>query len=95
MTHDMIRQPSFSTLEEIRMRKDQLSDAIEHDGEIIGEMWNDLFKKPENSTKGEYVASLVTNAITAVDAFLLVRKLMKSYSGLFSFFGGGKKKKRR
>lgn len=96
MTHDIdtIQQPPFSTLEEIRMRKDHLSDAIEQEGEIIGEMWNDLFKKPDNSTKGEYVASLVTNAITAIDAFLLARKLMKSYSGLFSFFGGSKKKKR-
>jgi len=95
MTNDMTPQPSFNTLEEIRMRKDQLSDAIDHDGEIIGEMWNDLFKKPENSTKGEYVATLVTNAITAIDAFLLARKLMKNYAGLFTFFGKNKKKKNR
>lgn len=87
--------PAYNTLEEIRMRKDQLSDAIEHDSEKIGAMWNELFKKKEDSTKGEYIASLVANTITAVDAFLLVRKLMKNYGGLLTFFTGDKKKKKR
>jgi hypothetical protein len=58
-------------------------------------MWNRLFVKQETSTKGEYVASIVANCITAVDAFLLVRKLMKNYSGLFGFFENKSKKKRK
>ena len=77
---------TYSTLEEIRLRKEQLSDAINKDGEQIGTMWNQLFTKREDSSKGEYIAALVTNSITAVDAFLMVRKLMKRYGGLASLF---------
>jgi hypothetical protein len=53
--------------------------------------------RQENSTKGEYIASIIANSITAIDAFLLVRKLMKNYGGLFRIFGSksSKKKKRK
>jgi len=85
--------PTYHTLEEIRMRKDQLDDALEQDHEKLALLWNGLFKQNENATKGEYVASLVTKTITAVDAFLLMRKLMKNYSHLFSFVTKRKKKK--
>lgn len=87
--------PPYATLEEIRLRKDQLSEEIERDSAQIGNLWSQLFAKQENSSKGEYIATLVANSVTAIDAFLLVRKLMKNYSGVFRFFGGGKKKKRR
>lgn len=86
---------SYATLEEIRLRKDQLSDAIERDSEKIGTMWNQLFVKQENTSKGEYIATIVANSVTAIDAFLLIRKLMKNHSGLFRFFGKTEKKKRR
>ena len=75
------------------MRKEQLSEAIDNEGDKISRIWNDLFKKQEASTKGEYVASIISNVITAVDAFLLVRKLMKSYSNVFSLLNPKKKKR--
>lgn len=83
---------AFGTLEEIQMRKDRLSDAIEADSEKIAAQWNELFRKREESTRGEYIASIVTNTVTAVDAFLMVRKLMKNYSGVLRFFKRKKKK---
>ena len=83
--------PPFTTLEEIRERKDKLSDLIDHDTEQIGAMWSQLFTTKENSTRGEYIATLIANSVTAIDAFLLVRKLMKNYPGLFHFFGKSKK----
>ena len=82
----------YNTLEEIRLRKDQLSEAIETDNEKISILWNGLFTKNEDSTKGEYIASMVANTITAVDAFLLVRKLIKNYSGVLSLFRWNKKR---
>ena len=89
--------PQYDTLGEIRLRKEQLADALERDSEKISTMWNDLFHKKEDATKGEYIASLVTHSITAIDAFLLMRKLMKNYSGMLSLFGlgRGKGKKKR
>jgi hypothetical protein len=82
---------TFHTLEEIRLRKDQLDEAINQDEEQIARLWNSLFTKKENSTKGEYIAAIVANSVTAIDAFLLIRKLTKSYSSVFKFF---KKKKK-
>lgn len=88
MTNDIV---FYNTLEEIRLRKDQLRDAIEQDEEQIGTLWNSLFAKQENATKGEYIAALVSKSVTAIDAFLLVRKLMKTYSDVFTFFKKSKK----
>ena len=88
---------AYNTLEEIQLRRDQLSEDINREGEKIATLWNGIFKKQENSTRGEYIATLVANSITAIDAFLLVRKLIKNYSGVLDFFrkDDPKKKKRR
>lgn len=85
---------TYNSLEEIQLRKDQLAEAIEQEGEQIATLWGDLFKKREDSTKAEYVTSIITNSIAAIDAFLLVRKLVKNYSGLFSFLFPKKRKHR-
>ncbi len=86
---------TYNTLEEIQLRRDQLSEAIENDSELIAEKWHELFDKKEDSTKGEYIATIIGNTVTAIDAFILVRKLMKNYSGIFSFFKSKKKKNRK
>jgi len=85
---------SYNTLEEIQLRREQLSNALEHDRDIIAEKWDELFKTNENPTKGEYIATIISNSITAIDAFLLVRKLLNSYGGLSRIFSRSKKKKR-
>ena len=85
---------TYNTLEEIQLRRNQLSEAIEHDRDLIADKWGELFKTNENPTKGEFIASLITNSITAIDAFLLVRKLLNTYGGLSRIFSLSKKKKR-
>lgn len=84
----------YNTLEELQLRKDKLSEDIERESELIGVLWNELFHKKETSTKGQYVASIMANSVTAIDAFLLARKLIKNYGSVASIFGIGKKKKR-
>jgi len=86
---------SYQTLDEIRLRKEQLSDAIEKDSAQISGIWNSLFVKREEATKGEYIASLVTHSITAIDAFLLIRKLVKNYGSLTNFLIGRQKKTKK
>ena len=86
---------TYNTLEEIQKRREQLSDDIEQQGDLIAEMWHEVFRKPNESSKGEYIGALIANSITAIDAFLLVRKLMRSYSGVFNFFGNRKAKKNK
>ena len=83
----------YHTLEEIRLRKEELASEIQQDNTKFSTLWNQTFIKRENSTKGEYISGLIANSITAIDAFLLIRKLMKGYGNLFG--KSGKKSKRK
>jgi len=89
-----VKKPShdYSTLEEIRLRKEELAEAIQKDNVQFTSLWNQVFIKREGNSKGDYISGIIANSITAIDAFLLVRKLMKNYGGLFGL--KPKKKKR-
>ena len=82
-------QSTYSTLEQIQQRKEALHVNIQKDNEQIGLLWHQLTAPQKSDSKGELIANLISNSITAIDAFLLVRKLMKSYGHLF-----GKKKRK-
>ena len=83
----------FQTLEELRLRKEELASEIQQDSTKFSALWNQTFVKREGSTKGEYISSLIANSITAVDAFLLIRKLIKNYGGIFGISSKKSKKK--
>ena len=76
-------QSAYRTLEEIRQRKDELLDQMQADNKQFTTVWNQIFVKRENNTKGDYIASLVTNSVTVIDLSLLFRKLRKNYKSLF------------
>ena len=83
----------YHSLDEIRLRKEELAEAIQQDSNKFSTLWNQTFIKREGNTKGEYISGLIANSITAIDAFLLVRKLMKGYGNLFGKSGKKSKKK--
>ena len=76
-------KPIYTTLEQIQERKNQLSVDIQRESNNISELWHELASPKPASSKGELVASLVSNGVTAIDAFLLARKLMKTYGWIF------------
>ncbi len=78
----------YHTLEEIRERKEELRVQLQSSGDDISNLWHKLFVPKKANSKGELVTSLVSNGITAFDAFMMVRKLLKTYGHLF----GGKKR---
>ena len=84
----------YHTLEEIRLRKEELAAEIQQDNTKFSALWNQTFIKRENSTKGEYVSGLIANSITAIDIFLVIRKLVKGYGNLFGKTTMKSKKKR-
>ena len=84
---------TYRTLEEIRQRKDELLELMQTDNKQFSKLWGDIFVKREESTKGDYIASLVTNSVTVIDLFLLYRKLKKNYGSFMGLFG--KKTKKR
>ena len=73
----------FRTLEEIRLRKDELLNQIQDDNTKFTSLWNKTFIKREGNTKSDYIAGLIANSVTAIDMFLVARKLYKNYGGLF------------
>lgn len=79
----------YNTLEDIQLRKDELKDNIQQQSGQISTIWRELTTSHPANTKGEMIAGLITNSITAIDGFLLVRKLIRSYGYLF-----GRKKRR-
>ena len=85
----MPQPTTYNTLDEIQQRKNELQAGIQQQSEQIGTLWHELTAPQESNSKGEMIASLVTNSITAIDGFLLVRKLIKNYGWLF------KKKKKK
>ena len=80
----------YRTLDEIRMRKDELLNELQQDNTKFTTLWNQVFLKREDNTKAEYITGLVSNGIVAFDTFLMIRKLIKNYGFLF-----GKKNKRK
>ena len=83
---------TYRTLEEIRQRKEELAEQIAGDSSQFSTLWNQTFIKKEESSRGEYLASMVSKGFVAFDLFLTARKLMKTY-GLLT--GKSKKKKKR
>lgn len=81
----------YNTLEDIQLRKDELRDNIQQQSGQISTIWRELTTPHPANSKGEMIAGLITNSITAIDGFLLVRKLIRSYG---SIFGLGRKKRR-
>ena len=83
--------PAYTTLEQLQQRKEELRASLQGECQKIGELWHGLTAPKPDSSKGEMIASLVTNSITAIDAFLLVRKLMKTYGTIGNLFRRKKK----
>ena len=82
----------YRTLEDIRQRKDELADELQKDNTKFTTLWNQVFISKEETSRGEYIASLVSKGFVAFDLFLTARKLMNTYGFLFGLKKSKKKK---
>jgi hypothetical protein len=82
--------PAYTSLEEIRARKDELLAQLQTDATQVNTLWNQIFVKREDSSRGDYIASMISGGMTVIDLILLYRKLRRGYGSLFS-----KKKRKR
>jgi hypothetical protein len=87
-------QSKYQTLEEIRLRKEQLYEALQQDSKQIGQTWNQLFVSREDTTRSEYIMKMLSYGVTVFDAYMTVRKLRRNYGGLLSLIGIGKSKRK-
>ena len=88
----IIPHPPMNTLEEIKARKEELHAEIQKKEEMLASTWESLWVPTKANSKGEMVTHIIANSITAIDAFLTMRKLISRYGHLF---GVGRKKKKR
>ena len=83
----------YKTLEELRQRKSELLLQIDRDNQRISQLWSHLFVKREESTRGEFISSVISNSALAIDAFLMMRKLRTNYSAFSGLFGRKRNRK--
>ena len=84
-----MQNSQYNTLEDIELRKDELRAQLSDNSQKVSTLWRGLWVSQKAESKGELIANLISNSITAIDAFILARKLMKTYGWLF---GRGKRK---
>lgn len=94
MPKTVTSQSKYQTLEEIRLRKEQLYEALQQDSKQIGQTWNQLFVSREDTTRSEYIMKMLSYGVTVFDAYMTVRKLRRNYGGLLSLIGIGKSKRK-
>ena len=69
----------FNSLMAIQNRKEQLRQQIQHDDAEIRVLWRGLFKKPDTSTTGLRVISLMRTDAGVLDDLILGWKLYLKY----------------
>lgn len=72
------------TLEEITRHKEEISAELSKKGGDIHALWYSLATPKNASSKGELITNIISNSITAFDAFMLVRKLTRQYGHIFT-----------
>ena len=71
-----MRKPeTYSTLHEIRLRKETILSEIRMNNQQINILWKDMFRKPEPKKKALSLSSIMTMGTGMADGFLLIWKL--------------------
>lgn len=73
------KQNDFTSLEEIRLRKEKVLTDIREDSRQINKLWSDLFRDDTPRKKGITLSSVINTGMSFMDGFLLVWKLYKKF----------------
>ncbi|MBP5340259.1 MAG: hypothetical protein J6Z14_13320 [Prevotella sp.] len=80
------KQRSYSSLEEILMRKEQLTEVIHLEDREIKRLWTDLTTEEEGATTGSQIGKYISYGVMAYDGLMMMRKLKRNYGSLLSIF---------
>ena len=71
-----MRKPeTYSTLHEIRLRKETILSEIRMNNQQINILWKDMFRKPEPKKKALSLSSIMTMGTGMADGLLLIWQL--------------------
>lgn len=76
----------YHSLEEIQMRKEQLSEVIELENQEIKRLWDELTVKDEELSRGEQIAQFIKYGVMAYDGFMLFHKLRNNFGSILNIF---------
>lgn len=83
MTESYSTPATYSTLEEIRMRKTLLLKDIQKDGDRIDHQWHSLFHRPhgisKSATPSKRIGSFMNIGAGFIDGVLLAWKLYRKF----------------
>ena len=94
MTDDGPPPHIYRTLDDIRQRKLELRRQLDNRGERINQLWSQVYVKREESTRGQFLSSVISNSALAIDAFLMLRKLRRNYKSVSTLFKRSKKRRK-
>lgn len=80
------KQRSYSSMEEITMRKEQLSEVIHLENQEIKRLWTALTTEGEGAMRGSQIGKYISYGVLAVDGLMTMRKLRKNYGSLLGIF---------
>ena len=76
----------YHSLEEIQMRKEQLSEVIDLEDEEIKRLWDKLTTKDEELSRSEQILQYIKYGMRAYDGVMMLRKLKTSYGSILNIF---------
>lgn len=80
------KQRTYSSLEEILLRKEQLTEVIQLEDQEIKRLWTALTTEEEGATKGSQIGKYISYGVMAYDGLMMMRKLRKNYGSLLGIF---------
>ena len=86
----MNTHPNYTTLDDIRQRKDELLGDIRKDDREMRTLWNTLFRKPDmlvSSSPSKRLSSLMSTSVGVLDAAILGWKLYRHRPEVVLRFG--------
>ena len=76
----------YHSLEEIQMRKEQLSEVIELENAEIKRLWGELGKEDGRLSRGKQISKYIEYGIMAYDGMMVLRKLKHNYGSILNIF---------
>ena len=76
----------YSSMDELLMRIEQLSEVIELEDQEIKRLWGALTTKDEQGSRGEQLAKYVSYGVMAYDGIMMLQKLRKGYGSFVNIF---------
>ena len=100
------KQPllKYKSLDDIRMRKEELRQSLRQDNQSMKTQWNGLFHHEKSNSPSRRLANIMSTGAIVLDGVILAWKLYNRFhsdnqssvqGGLISSLFGGKKKRKK